>query len=301
MKVFVTGASGFIGRAVVSDLVKHGHEVVGLARSGASSEKVKQIGGTVLEGNLEDLESLRKGARTCDAIVHLAFVHDFSSPEAYQKATVVDRTAIAAMGEEIAGTGKALIIASGTLGTPQGIIATEDTERVREGPMTDRTKSADLVFQLSKEKNIRGIVIRFSPTVHGKDDWGFITMLGEAAKRDGFATYIDQGTSRWSAVHRYDAATLTRLALEKGKAGAVYNAAAEEAIPMKDIMTTVGAKLNLPVKSKTTEEAQPSLGLFAHIINYDNPTSAEKTRNELGWKPEHPGLLEDIRENYFTA
>ncbi|KAM3425491.1 Uncharacterized protein BST61_g7438 [Cercospora zeina] len=299
MKVFVTGASGFIGRAVVSDLVKHGHEVVGLARSGASTEKVKQAGGTVIEGHLEDLESLREGARTCDGTIHLAFVHDFSSAEAFQHATAVDRAAISAMGEEIGGTGKALIIASGTLGFPQGQVATEDTEPERGGPVSDRTKSADLLLQLTKEKNIRGIVLRFSPTVHGKGDWGFIHMLGDAAKRDGFATYIDQGSSRWSAVHRYDAATLARLALEKGKAGAAYNAAAEEGIPMKDIMTAVGAKLNLPVKSKTMEEAQPSLGLFAHIINMDNPTSSEKTRNELGWKPEHPGLLEDIKENYF--
>ncbi|KAF2215559.1 hypothetical protein CERZMDRAFT_35074 [Cercospora zeae-maydis SCOH1-5] len=299
MKVFVTGASGFIGRAVVFDLVKHGHEVVGLARSGASAEKVKQAGGTVLEGNLEDPESLRQGARTCDGIIHLAFVHDFSSTEAVQHATAVDRAAISAMGEEIAGTGKALIIASGTLGFPQGQVATEDSEPERGGPLSDRMKSADLLFQLTKEKDIRGIVLRFSPTVHGEGDLGLIHMLGDAAKRDGFATYIDQGSSRWSAVHRYDAATLTRLALEKGKAGAAYNAAAEEGVSMKDIMTAIGAKLSLPVKSRTTEEALPSLGLFAYLINMDNPTSSEKTRNELGWKPEHPGLLGDIKENYF--
>ena len=299
MKVFVTGASGFIGSAVVPELINNGHEVIGLARSGPSAEKVKQAGATVLEGSLQDLESLREGAKASDAIVHLAFVHDFSTPEAFSNATATDRAAIEAMGSVIAGTGKALIIASGTLGFPQGQVSTEDTEPVRTGAFSERTKSADMVHAMSKDKGVRGMVIRFSPTVHGKGDWGFMTILGESAKRNGFATYINEGSARWSAVHRYDAAVLTRLAVEKGKAGAVYNAVAEEGIPMKDIMNAIGEKLKLPVESKTTEEAQPLIGFFAHAINSDNPTSSEKTRKELGWEPKHIGLIEDIKLSYF--
>lgn len=299
MKVFVTGASGFIGQAVIPELIKHGHQVSGLARSTASADTVTKAGATVVEGSLEDLESLRRGARQSDAIVHLGFVHDFSSEEAILKSQAVDRAAIQAIGDAIAGTGKALIISSGTLGFKQGEVSTEDSHHELNGALSNRAKSSDLLHEMTKEKNIRGMVVRFSPTVHGADDWGFMKMLGEAAKRHGAATYIGDGSARWSAVQRFDAAVLVRLAVEKGKAGATYIAAAEQGVPMKDIMTAIGDKLGLPVQSKTTEEAIPLLGTFAHAINLDNPASSERTQAELGWKPENLGLLEDIKQNYF--
>jgi len=295
MRIFVTGAAGFIGRATTQELIKHGHRVLGLARSDASAETITKLGAEVHRGHLEDIPSLKSGAQACDGVIHLAFIHDFSD---FPRVTGIDRAAIVAMGEVMAGTGKALIIASGTLGQPKGVVTDEDTEPERDTLFASRSLSADAVYQLSKEKGVRGMVIRLSPTVHGSEDKGLIPMMTAVAQKNGVVTYVDSGEQRWPAVHRLDAAVLLRLALEKGRAGATYNAVAEQGVTMKDIMTTVGKVLKLPVQSKNPQEAMEAMGFLAHVIGFDNPTSSEKTQKELGWKPVQVKLLADLEESY---
>ncbi|KIV86291.1 hypothetical protein PV11_01909 [Exophiala sideris] len=297
MRVFVTGAAGWVGSAVTKELIQHGHKVLGLARSDATAEQITKAGGEVLRGDLEDLESLRKGAQETDGTLHLAFIHDFSN---MTHATAVDRAAISALGEVVAGTGKPLIITSGSLivANVDDAVATEDTDIDRNGPF-DRWKSEDLIISLSKEKDVKGMVVRLTPTVHGDGDKGFVPGLIASARQNGAAIYVGDGSAQWPAVHRYDAAVLYRLALEKGKAGAIYHAAAEQGIAQKDIQGLIGKVLNLPVESKSLEEALPKLGFFAHVTNMDKPISSVKTQKELGWQPKELGLLADMEAHYF--
>ncbi len=297
MRVFVTGAAGFIGRGVVQELLSNDHQVLGLAHHDASAEAITRAGAEPHRGSLEDIESLKSGAKAADSVIHLAFIHDFSD---FARVTAVDRAAIEAMGEVMAGTGKPLVIASGTMNMPKGNLATEDTEPVRNTPFSDRVRSEDLVYTLSKEKQIRGSVVRLTPTVHGAEDKGLIPQLINMARQKGFVTYIGDGSARWPAVHRLDAAVLFRLVLEKGTAGATYHAVAEQGVPMKDIMTVVGKHLQLPVEGKPLDEALGTIGFFAHLVGSDNPTSSEKTQRELGWHHTQPGLLADMEANYFS-
>lgn len=297
MRVFVTGAAGFIGHATVQELVKNGHQVLGLVRNDAAAEKITKAGAEPHRGDLKDIESLKSGAKAADGVIHLAFIHDFQD---FAGSCATDRAAIEAMGEELAGTGKPLLIASGTLSYPKGALATEDVEPERDHPMSVRVQSADLVHALSKEKKVRGSVICFAPTVHGAGDGGFIPQLINLSRQKGSVVYIGDGSARWPAVHRYDAAVLLRLALEKGTAGATYNAVAEQGVPMKEIMTMVGKHLQLPVEGQSAQDASGALGFFAHVIAMDNPVSSEKTRKELGWEPTQPGLLADMEANYFS-
>ncbi|KAL8747399.1 MAG: hypothetical protein Q9190_000703 [Brigantiaea leucoxantha] len=297
MRVFVTGAAGFIGRATVQELIQNGHQVLGLVRKDEQAQALTKAGGEPLMGDLKDIESLKTGAKAADGVIHLAFVHDFQD---FSGACATDRAAIEAMGEVLAGTGKPLIIASGTLGCPKGVLATEDTEPERGHPMMDRAKSADMVYSLSKEKGIRGCVIRYSPTVHGAGDWGFIPRLIDGCRQKGAAVYTGDGSARWPAVHREDAAVLTRLVLEKGRAGATYNAVAEQSVAMKDIIGLIGKTLQLPVESQSAEEAMETLGFIGMVVSWDNPTSSDKTQKELGWHPTRPGLLADIEANYLS-
>ena len=298
MRVFVTGAAGFIGRAVIQELLNNGHQVLGLARSDASAEIITKAGAEPHRGDLEDIKSLKRGARAADGVIHLGFIHDFSN---FARATAVDRAAIEAMGEVMAGTGKPLVIASGTMMLPKGKLGTEDTEADRNNPpFSDRALSADLVYELSKEKQIRGSVIRLPPTVHGVEDKGFIPMLINLARQKGVVTYIDDGSARWPAVHRLDAAVIFRLALEKGTAGATYHAVAEQGVPTKDFLTVIGKHLQLPVEGKPMNEAVEAIGFFAHVLGSDNPTSSEKTQRELGWHPTQPKLIADMKANYFS-
>ncbi|KIW96351.1 uncharacterized protein Z519_03420 [Cladophialophora bantiana CBS 173.52] len=300
MLVFVSGAGGFIGRATIQELLNHGHEVLGLARSDASADTIAKLGAQVHRGDLEDLESLKSGAKKADGVIHLAFVHDFSD---YLKATKVDQAAIEAMSEAMAGTGKPLVIASGTMLGVKGQLATEDSEPERGTPFSSRQESADLVARLSKEKGIRGSIVRLPPTVHGKEDKGLIPRFIGAAREAGSVTIIGDGSNRWPAVHRLDAAALFRLALEKGTPGAHYHAVAEQGVPMKDIANVVGKNLQVPVESKAAEEAMKTLGFLALVFAADNPTSSEKTQTELGWNPSafgQPELLADLEANYFS-
>jgi len=298
MRVFVTGAAGWVGSAVTKELIQHGHKVLGLARSVEPAEKITKVGGEVLRGDLEDLESLKKGAQETDGTLHLAFIHDFTN---MKHATAVDRAAISALAEVVAGTGKPLIITSGSLIVANlgGAVATEETDIDRSVPWIDRWKSEDLILSLSKEKDVKGMVVRLTPTVHGDGDKGFVPGLIGSARKNGAAIYVGDGSARWPAVHRYDAAVLYRLALEKGKAGAIYHAAAEQGIAQKDIEGLIGKVLNLPVESKSLEEALPKLGFFAHVTSMDKPLSSEKTQTELGWKPKELGLLADMEAHYF--
>ena len=297
MRVFVTGAAGFIGRAVVKELLDNGHQVLGLARSSANVEILTKAGAEVHQGDLENLESLKNGARATEGVIHLAFLHDFSD---FARAARVDRAAIEAMGEAMAGTEKPLVIASGTLGVSTGKLATEETDPEREHPMSIRYSSADSVYSLSKEKQVRGSVVRLSPVVHGTEDWGFVPMLIGIARKNGHVICVGDGSARWPAVHKLDAAVLFRLALEKGTSGATYNAVAEQGIPVKDIMTTIGKHLQMPVESKPLSEAAEPMGMLAHLTSMDTPTSSEKTQRELGWKPSQIGLLADMKANYFS-
>lgn len=202
------------------------------------------------------------------------------------------------MGEVLAGTGNPLVIAFGTLGVPNGVLADEDTQHIRDTPMSDRVLSADLVYKLSKEKQIRGSVVKLPPTVHGSGEWGFIPMIAKIGREKGQLTYIDDGSARWLTVHRKDAAVVFCLALEKGTAGATYNAVAEQGVTQKDIWTVVSKRLQLPLTGQSLEEALPALGFFAHVISLDNPTSSEKTKKELGWQPSQVELLSDLEANY---
>ena len=296
MRVFVTGAAGFIGQSTVQELLKNGHQVLGLARSEASIEAIAKAGAEPHKGDLKDMESLKSGAKACDGVIHLAFIHDFSD---FAAACATDRAAIEAMGQALAGTGKPLVIASGTLGLPKGTLGYEDTDPLRDHPLSDRALSADLINAFSKEKNIRGITIRFAPTVHGKGDKGFIPMLINAYREKGSVIYVGDGSARWPAIHRNDAAIVLRLALEKGTAGATYHAIAEQGVSFKEITEVISKKLQLPVKGETGQKAAEELGFLGHVIGLDNPTSSEKTQKELGWHPTQLGLLADIEENYF--
>ena len=298
MRVFVTGAHGFIGQAATKELLRNGHKVLGLVRNDEQAETMTKIGAEPHIGNLTDTESLKNGAKATDGVIHLAFVHDFHSFD-FAASCATDRAAIEAMGDVLAGTGNPLVIASGTLGNPKGVLATEDTEAVRDmPPHSDRALSAALVYALSKEKQVRGSVVRLPPIVHGAGDWGFIPMITNIARQKGQFIYIDDGSARWPAVHRIDAAVALRLALEKGAAGATYHAVAEQGLSQKDIWTTVAKRLQLPVKGQALEEALPAMGFFAHVISMDNPTSSEKTKKELGWQPTQMELLTDLETNY---
>ena len=295
MRVFVTGAPGFIGQAVIQELLDHGHSVVGLARSDASAEKVSKAGAEVLRGDIEDLDSLQRGAKEADGVIHLAFIHDFSN---FARGCEVDRNAIQAMAEAMEGTQKPLVFASGTLMLRKGGVATEDTEPEWENPWAVRGKAETLIKELSREKNIRGSAIRLSPTVHGEGDKAFVPMLMGMAQKAGFVTRVGDGKNHWPAIHRLDSAALFRLALERGKPGAVYHGTAEN-VQLNDILDTMGKQLKLPVEEKSTEEAQKVIGFFAHPITADNPCSSEKTQKELGWQPKQPGLIADMEANYF--
>ena len=297
MRVFVTGAAGFIGQATVKELLAHGHSVIGLARNDANASIITAAGGTPLKGDLKNIESLRRGAEASDGVVHLAFIHDFND---LASSCAADRVAIEAMGEALVGTGKPFVLASGTMICPKGVLATEDSEPVRDmPPFSDRAMSEDLIYKLSKEKGVRGSVIRFAPTVHAEGKGGLTRALIDIYhEKGGPVVYVGDGSPRWPACHRDDAAALVRLALEKGKAGSTFHAVAEEGVLVKDTMGMVGKQMKLPVESQSMENAVPVLGVLAYPLASDNPTSSEKTRKELGWQPTRPGLIADFEANF---
>ncbi len=293
MHVFVTGATGFIGSAVVHELLAAGHQVLGLARSDAGARSLAAAGAAVHRGSLADLESLQRGAAAADAVIHTAFIHDFTD---FAASARVDQRAIEAMTATLAGSGKPFIVTAGTLGLPPGRPGTEEDKPASSMPR--RSEAAGLA---AAAQGVRAMVIRLPPSVHGDGDHGFVPALIQLARERGFAVYVGDGRNRWPAVHRLDAARVYRLALEQGSAGAVFHAIADEGIPVREIAELVGRRLNLPTASKTPEEAAALLGFIGHARAMDGPATSTRTRARLGWQPSQPGLLEDLEQGRYFA
>jgi nucleoside-diphosphate-sugar epimerase len=296
MRVFVTGATGFVGSATVKELIGAGHTVLGLTRSDAGAAALAESGAEVHRGTLEDLDSLRQGAAAADGVIHTAFIHDFTQ---FAANCEIDRLAIGAMGEALAGTGKPLIVTSGTAMLAPGGVATEDTVLPAGSPLPRVSEQAGLALAT---QGVRAMAIRLPPSVHGAGDHGFVPTLIGLAREKGVSAYIGEGANRWSAVHRFDAARAYRLMLEKGLAGVRYHAIAEQGLLFRDIAGVIGRQLGLPVVSKTPEEAGEHFGIFAMFAGMDAAASSEKTRAQLGWAPTGPGLIADMEQaGYFAG
>jgi nucleoside-diphosphate-sugar epimerase len=302
MRVFVTGASGLIGKAVVKELLGAGHSVLGLARSDEKAAEVKALGADVHQGSLTDLESLKSGAAAADGVIHLAFIHRFDDFQAFEQSCKTDRDAIQAMAEVLAGTDRPLVMSSGTMLLPKGRLLTEEDLPDPNNPLgTLRGQSETLAKELAT-KGIRTAVMRLAPTNHGDEDkHGFISILSGTAQKNGFAAYIGDGTNHWPATHYLDTAVAYRLALEKAPAGSTLHVIAEEGVKMKDIAEIMGKKLGLPVVSKTMDQAEKVFGMFGFAVAADNMASSKKTRELLGWSPKQCTLLEDLEGGrYFN-
>ncbi|MGK9123961.1 SDR family oxidoreductase [Olivibacter sp. SA151] len=291
MNIFVTGASGFIGSAVVKELIRAGHQVIGLARSEASAKIIRDAGASALLGTLEDLEILKQGASQVDGIIHTAFIHDFTQ---YQKAGEVDKTAIQTMGNVLAGTNKPLVVTSGMLGlTPINGFITE------ESPVGNSPRPSEATALALAEAGVHASVVRLPPSVHDKGDKGFIPFIIAQARKNGVSAYPEEGKNHWSAVHRLDAAKAYRLAVEKAAKGAVYNVVGDQSIEIKTIATLIGKQLQLPVQSVSGEATVTHFDWMGRFITFEGAAIGSKTQEQLDWKPTHIGLLEDMRENYF--
>jgi nucleoside-diphosphate-sugar epimerase len=293
MHIFVTGATGFVGSAIVKELIGAGHEVLGLTRSDAGAKLLIAAGAAVHRGSLEDLESLSRGAAASDGVIHTAFIHDFNN---YAPAVEVDRRAIETIGAALAGSDRPLIVTSGTLvAQARGALATEEDGLNPRFPR----KSEDAALA-TVSSGVRASIVRLPPSVHGEGDHGFVPRLISIAREKGVSAYVGDGHSRWPAVHRLDAAHLYRLVLEKGTAAAKYHGVADEGLPTREIAEVIGRQLNLPVVSKSREEAADHFGWMALFFAVDGPASSAQTQQRLGWRPVQPGLIADLNaEHYF--
>lgn len=295
MRVFVTGASGWIGSAAVADLIAGGHEVTGLARSNEAADRVAALGAQVVRGRLDDLDTLRSAAAAADAVVHLGYNHDFSQMGA---AAQTDRTVIEAFGDALAGTDKPFLIASGVVGLVTG---RPGTEQDQADPST-HPRVANAAFTLSlADRGIRSGVVRFSPTVHGAGDHGFVAVLVATARKHGVSAYIGEGSNRWPAVHRLDAGHLVRLGVEQSRPGAVLHAVAEQGVPTREIAEAIGRGLGLPVESIPAERAAEHFDWLGMFFGMDVPSSSEITREAYGWDPTGPTLIDDLDSGAYFA
>jgi nucleoside-diphosphate-sugar epimerase len=296
MKVFVTGATGFIGSAVVQELISAGHQVLGLARSDAGAESLIAAGAQVHRGDLEDLESLRTGAAISDAVIHTAFNHDFSK---YVANCEADRQVIEAMGDALAGSDKLLIVTSGTgmANSGPGLCATED-DLPASSKVVPRAASEEAAASVAA-RGVRVAIVRL-PQVHDTVKQGLITYAIHVAREKGVAAYVGAGLNRWPAAHRLDTARLYRLALEKSDPGARYHAVGEEGVPVRDIAEAIGQGLKVPVVSITQEEASKHFGWLAAFVGWDVPASSVQTRKKLGWNPAGPGLIADLENMRYS-
>lgn len=296
MRVFVTGASGFVGSAIVEELLAAGHQVLGMVRSDSAAEKLAATGAGVHRGDLYDLESIKSGAAVCDAVIHTAFNHDFSK---FKENCETDRLVITAIGSVLEGTGKPLVITSGI-----GLLAGFDR------PVTEDDKpktGSDIIPRVASEEAARALqtrgvntyIVRLPPTVHGAGDHGFVPMVIAADREKGVSAYIGGGENRWPAVHRFDAAALYRLIIEKQPELKTFHAVAEEGLPFREIAETIGEGLNIPVEGKTGDAAAGHFGWFVHFAGMDCAASAAKSIEATGWSPKEIGLKEDMRANYF--
>ena len=295
MRVFVTGASGFIGSALINELIAAGHEVLGLARSDAAAKSVIAAGAQVHRGDLQDLESLRSGAAAADGVIHTAFIHDFSK---FVENCEIDRRAIEALGSALAGSDRLLIVTSGTAAafTP-GRLTTEE-----DAPNSPMPRVASEKAAASLEARGGRVSVMRLPQVHDPVKQGLITYLIALAREKGVSAYVGNGLNRWPAVHRLDAAHLYRLALEKGSAGVRYNAVAEEGVPLREIAEAIGRGLRVPVVAKSPEEAGEHFGWLAMFVGVDVPASSAQTQERLGWRPARPGLISDLDQaRYFET
>lgn len=299
MRVFVTGATGFIGSAIVRELIGAGHQAVALARSESAAKSLAAAGAEVHRGELEDLDSLRSGAEASDGVIHAGFVHDFSN---FKAVCETDRHAIEALGSALAGSDRPLIVTSGTLLISHGRLATEDMAADCDSSTHPRVASEEAA-DAAASHGARVSVVRLSPSVHGDGDHGFVPMLISIAREKGVSAYIGDGLNRWTAVHRLDAAHLYRLALEnRTAAGTRFHGVDEEGIAFRDIAEVIGKHLNIPVVAKSPAEATDHFGWFASFAAFDCPASSKLTRERLGWRPVQPSLLADMeRGSYFKV
>ncbi len=296
MKVFVTGATGFIGSAVVQELMGAGHQVLGLARNDASADALTKMGAEVHRGDLSDPESLAAGAKASDGVAHLAFIHDFSN---FMASVGADRQAIQTLANALAGTDKPFVSTFGVLLMTPGQLLTENDSAP---PQANPRAATESVVMEAAGRGVRASLMRLAPTVHGAGDGGFVPMLIGLARQKGYAAYIGEGENRWPAVHRLDAARLYRLALEKAAPGTRLHAIAEEGVPMRQIAEAIGEGLGVPVRSLTPDEASEYYGWMAMFAGSDAPVSSAITRETMGWTPQGPDLLTDMKENgYFDA
>lgn len=297
MRIFVTGATGFIGSAIVRELVDSGHHVVGLARSDASAAALATSGIEVHRGALDDLDSLRQGAAAADGVIHTAFDHTFTD---FAAAAETDRRAVHALGGALEGSGRPLVFASGVLGLTPGRVATEREAGDPGSPAGPRRTTEHMALSLAS-RGVRSVAVRLAPTVHGEGDHGFVPRLISIAGDRGVSGYVGDGSNRWPAVHRLDAAHLFRLALEGAPAGIAVHGVAEDGVPIRAIAEAIGKHLNVPVVAISPEDARAHFGFLAQFVGVDGPASSVLTRELLRWQPTRRGLIDDLEQGHYFA